>query len=258
MAVAGATGRLGRHVVDILEARGHRVVPMSRQLGVDLVTGEGLAAALEGVDCVVDVSTGPSPDQKEATDYFTTATGNLHRFGEQAGVEHLVMVSIIGIDRFAGGYYDAKLAQETAALAGPLPAGVLRAAQFDEFVETLVEWGRRGDVAYLPPMRTQLVAARSVAEVLVDLAADTSAIAAAARPPFPEVAGPRPEELAAAGALLMARRGDRVRVETTTPDPSDRDAALASEGALLPGLDAILLGPTFEEWLDSLALTSRR
>lgn len=37
--VAGATGRLGRHVVDILTERGHRVVPVSRATGVDIVTG---------------------------------------------------------------------------------------------------------------------------------------------------------------------------------------------------------------------------
>lgn len=29
IAVAGATGRVGRHVVDVLEAGGHEVVPIS-------------------------------------------------------------------------------------------------------------------------------------------------------------------------------------------------------------------------------------
>jgi nucleoside-diphosphate-sugar epimerase len=42
IAVAGATGRLGRQVVDILESGGYDVVPMSRSLGVDVVTREGL------------------------------------------------------------------------------------------------------------------------------------------------------------------------------------------------------------------------
>ena len=46
IAVAGATGRVGRHVVDLLKAGGHEVVAMSRSSGVDLVTGSGLAEAL--------------------------------------------------------------------------------------------------------------------------------------------------------------------------------------------------------------------
>ena len=46
IAVAGATGRVGRHVVDVLEAGGHDVVAMSRSTGVDVVTGDGLADAL--------------------------------------------------------------------------------------------------------------------------------------------------------------------------------------------------------------------
>ena len=50
IAVAGATGRLGPHIVDVLEKRGHEVVPISRSLGVDVVSGEGLAADLNYAD----------------------------------------------------------------------------------------------------------------------------------------------------------------------------------------------------------------
>ena len=58
IAVAGATGRVGRHVVDVLNEGGHDVVAISRSNGVDVITGEGLAAALEGVEVVIDTSTG--------------------------------------------------------------------------------------------------------------------------------------------------------------------------------------------------------
>jgi uncharacterized protein YbjT (DUF2867 family) len=57
IAVVGATGRVGRHVVDVLTAGGHDVVAMSRSGGVDVVSGDGLAAALAGVECVIDVLT---------------------------------------------------------------------------------------------------------------------------------------------------------------------------------------------------------
>jgi uncharacterized protein YbjT (DUF2867 family) len=73
IAVAGATGRVGRHVVEVLKAQGHEVVSMSRSSGVDVVTGDGLAQALSGVKCIIDVATGPSPEQEAATQFFTAA-----------------------------------------------------------------------------------------------------------------------------------------------------------------------------------------
>ncbi len=104
VAVAGATGRAGRHVVDALQSRGHDVVPISRTHGVDVISGAGLADALVGVDAIVDAATGPSPEYEAASAFFTTAARNLQAAGERAGVERLVIVSIIGVDRFHGGY----------------------------------------------------------------------------------------------------------------------------------------------------------
>jgi uncharacterized protein YbjT (DUF2867 family) len=248
IAVAGATGRVGRHVVDVLAGAGHDVVAISRSHGVDLVTGAGLAAALAGVECVVDAATGPSPDEATATRFFTTATRNLQRAGQDAGVRRMVVVSIIGIDRLTAGYNLAKLAHERAMLAGPVPVRILRAAQFHEFVAQLVDWGRQGDVSYLPRMRTQLVAARTVAEALAELA--TSEPAPAADPPIQEIAGPRAENLVDMAVLLTARRGDQVKIEGVS-DPANPDRDLFENGALLPGPHATLAGPTFEEWLDA-------
>src|SRR4051794_32398687 len=103
IAVTGATGRLGRHTVEILRERGHEVVPISRADGIDVITGEGLAAALEGVDLIIDAATGSSPDQAEATEFFTTAAGNLQRLGAERGVKDILVVSIIGTDHFNTG-----------------------------------------------------------------------------------------------------------------------------------------------------------
>ena len=248
IAVAGATGRVGRHVVDILNARGHEVVPMSRSTGVDVVTGEGLSAALAGVDCVIDVATGPSPDQEPATAFFTAAARNLQEVGQRAGVRRMVVVSIIGCDRFAGGYGAAKIAHEHATLSGPIPAQVLRAAQFHEFVAQLVDWGRQGEVSYVPKMRTQPVAARNVAESLVDLATGPRPSVSDAL--VPEIAGPREESLVEMAQLLAARRGDPARIEAVS-DSADPDHTVYESGALLPGPHARLAGPTFSDWLNS-------
>ena len=250
IAVAGATGRVGRHVVDVLEANGDNVVPISRSRGVDVVTGDGLAEALAGVTTIIDVATQNSPDEDAATAFFVGATRNLQEVGARAGVERIVVASIIGIDRFTTGYNAAKLAQEQAMLEGPIPVRILRAAQFHEFVPELVEWGRQGDVSYVPSWATQLVAARTVAEALVKLANGSDDARGASEPPFPEIAGPRAENLVDVAQLLAARRGDPARIETAN-DPAFAESNLYESGALLPGPHATLAGPTFEEWLDS-------
>ncbi len=254
IAVTGGTGRVGTHLVELLEGSGHEVVSISRSNGVDVITGEGLEEALAGVDTVVDTATGPSPDKDAATQFFVTAARNLEEAGERAGVRRIVGVSIIGVDRFTGGsyggYYAAKVIQERALLDGPIPAQILRAAQFHEFVGQLLDWGMDGDVAYVPAMRTQLVAARNVAEALADLA--TRSDAAEPGSAIPEIAGPRVERLVDVARLLAARRGGPAQVEETS-DPDDPDRDLFAGDGLLPGPHATLAGPTFEEWLDSQA-----
>ena len=70
IAVVGATGRLGHHAVEILRERGHEVVPISRSEGVDVISGEGLGAALEGVDLIVDAASSPTPEG--AAEFFTS------------------------------------------------------------------------------------------------------------------------------------------------------------------------------------------
>jgi hypothetical protein len=235
--------------VDALRERGHEVVEISRSRGVDIITGEGLDEALVGVTTIVDSATGPSPEQQAATEFFTTAARNLQAAGERAGVRQLVVVSIIGIDRAQGGYGAAKLAHERASAAGPIPARFLRAAQFHEFVGQLVEWGRQDDVSYVPPMRTQLVSSRTVGEALAGLAIQAAPTNGSAGEIL-ELAGPREERLVDVARLLVAKRGEALRVEERD-QPGDPDAELAAAGGLLPGPDATLAGPTFEEWLES-------
>jgi uncharacterized protein YbjT (DUF2867 family) len=235
IAVAGATGRAGRHVVDALQARGQDVVRVSRTDGVDVITGQGLAEALQGVDVIVDVATGPSPDQEEATEFFITAAANLQREGANAGVKRIVVASIVGVDHFTTGYGAAKLAHEKASLAGPVPATIVRITQFHELIEQMMEWGRRdGDVIEIPRMRTQPVAAKTVGEVL-------SAVATGEREVF-ELAGPREESMVALAELVAP---DGVRIEAVSDENAYED------GGMLPGAGALLAGPTFEEWLTS-------
>ena len=86
--------------------------------------------------------------------------------------------------------------------------------------------------------------------VLVAAAATTSEPAVPGS--ITEIAGPREENLVEAAKLLVASRGDPTRVEAVS-NPDDPATELYEGGALLPGPDAILAGPTFEEWLSKQA-----
>ncbi|MFF4778608.1 SDR family oxidoreductase [Microtetraspora fusca] len=244
-AVAGATGRLGRHVVDVLAERGHPVVPMSRATGVDIITGEGLAEALTGVEAIIDVASWHASDQEAATEFFRTSARNLHEYGQKAGVAQIAMASIIGVDKATAGFLAAKKVHEELLLSGPLPVRILRAAQFHEFVGQLLDW-QQGDVAYVPALPTQLVACRTVAEELVDLALGPGEPTPGT--PIPEIAGPREETMAEAAGLLGARRGIKVVGVDGSGMP---DAEIAAEGGFLPSPHAKLAGPTFQDWLAS-------
>jgi uncharacterized protein YbjT (DUF2867 family) len=245
-AVAGGTGRVGRHAVAALEAAGHEVVVMSRSTGVDVITGDGLAEALTGVEAIVDTSTQPTPDETAATEFFKTATRNLMTAGTAAGVQRMVVVSIVGADRFGGGYGAAVMEHERLAMAGPIPAVVLRATQFHEFVPELMQWGRRGDVIQMPEMRTQLIAAQAAGAELAAMALDPSIEPGTVR----QVAGPRVEKLVDVARLVAERRGDPTPIEEVF-DPSDPAAEAYRSGALLPERGTKVAGPTFAEWLES-------
>jgi uncharacterized protein YbjT (DUF2867 family) len=97
---------------------------------------------------------------------------------------------------------------------------------------------------YLPEMRTQLVAARAVAETLADAAVEPMI----QNGKFTEIAGPREERLADAAAALFASRGDSFEIREGR-QPGDPDAAAYAEGAALPNPGAKLAGPSFQEWL---------
>ncbi len=255
IAVAGGTGVVGKFVVETAEAAGHDVVSLSRRTGVDVRTGEGLRAALQGVDVVVDTTNAGTTKRDKATAFFTEVTRNLHTVGAGEGVAHLVVLSIVGLERVPGyGYYAAKLAHEKAALAGPLPATIVRATQFHEFPAQILGWTRHGPFAVVPRSRIQPVAARSVGQVLVEAAVDP--VPERERGPRVEVAGPEEGDLVTLARAVVGHRGDRLWViPVRVPGPAGK--AMRS-GGQLPTPDVRIVGPSFSEWIEGsdLALVS--
>lgn len=122
IAVAGATGRIGRLTIAALESGGHQPVPIARSAGVDAYTGTGLDAALRGADAVIDATNISSSDQAEIVDFFGAATRNLLAAGQRAGVRHHVLLSIVGIDHGQPvAHYAGKREQERLVTGGPVP-----------------------------------------------------------------------------------------------------------------------------------------
>ncbi|OZC66785.1 3-beta hydroxysteroid dehydrogenase [Rhodococcus sp. 06-462-5] len=240
LAVAGGTGTVGTHVVEVARERGHEVVVLSRSAGVDLVTGSGLSDALSGVDAVVDVASTQTISAKESTAFFAAVTRNLLTAESAAGIGHHLALSIVGIDKAPYAYYAGKVEQENIVRSGAVPWTILRATQFHEFAAQIRAQTSFGPLTVIPRMVSQPIAAREVAERLIDLAE---------RPPAGRVAdlgGPRQErmvEMVRRYARAIGARGLVLEV----PIPGAYGRAMR-DGTLVTTNDSDHGLQTFDQW----------
>jgi len=248
VAVAGGTGVVGHHVVDVLRERGHEPVVLTRSTGVDLVTGDGLSGALQGVDAVIDVVSKLTQNGKVATAFFEATSRNLLDAEKADGVKHHVLLGIVGSQKSRYGYYLGKMVQERLVHAGEVPWTEVRATQFHEFSQQIYGVARIGPIVLAPNGRVQPIAAREVAERLVELAEGAPSGLVA------ELAGPREESLSHMVRAAARATGKRSPV-LGIPAPGAGGRAMR-DGTLLP--DPTLRPPaqlgkqTFDEWLATL------
>ncbi len=172
--VLGGTGQVGRMVVRRLERRAQAVVVASPSSGVDARSGQGLDAALEYADAVIDATNAPDLSGPAARAFFAETTSRVLDAEARAGVAHHVVLSIVGADHsHDDGYFAAKGAQENAVADGPVAHSILRATQFFDFARTIAGWNTENDTVRLPAKSVQPVAASDVADALVELALGT-------------------------------------------------------------------------------------
>jgi uncharacterized protein YbjT (DUF2867 family) len=248
--VLGGTGLIGSKLVSVLRNHGHQAVPASPDSGVNTLTGEGLAEALEGADVVVDVTNSPSFEDEAVLNFFETSTRNVLDAEGAAGVGHHLALSVVGTERLAeSGYFRAKIAQETLIKESSIPYSIVHATQFFEFVRGIADAATDGNSVRLAPVLIQPMAAEDVASAVARISVGSPVNG------IVEVAGPEQFRLDELIRRDLDARHDPREVIT---DPNARYfGALLGEQTLLPGDDASIAETRFEDWLDQAVMQIR-
>jgi uncharacterized protein YbjT (DUF2867 family) len=243
--VTGGRGPLGIAVVRRLEGRGATVSSASRRSGLDLATGTGLAAALEGVDCVVHAATHRLRPRRVDLDGTRRMIKIL---ASRSAPPHVVYISIVGCDRIPQHYYRAKYACELVLERSQLPVTVVRATQFHTLIEVIARTATVGPLALVARgMSFQPCDHHWVAEVLADIALG-SVPATYVR--AQDLAGPERISLAEAVELLRATAGKAAPRLITLPAIGGTLRAFEA-GANLPDAAARIGGSSFRKFLQS-------
>jgi uncharacterized protein YbjT (DUF2867 family) len=244
--VIGGTGLVGSKLVTWLLENGHEAVPASPSLGVNTITGEGVAAAMEGASVVVDVSNSPSFEYGAALEFFQTSTRNLQAAEVEAGVRHHVALSVVGTDRLAeSGYFRAKIAQEELIRASSIPYSIVHATQFFEFIKSIADDATDARTVRLAPVLFQPMASDDVAKAVgrTALGAPVDGVI--------EVGGPEQFRL---DELIRRFLGSRDDPREVVADPEALYfGAVLSERTLVPEEDAMLGETRFDDWLSRFA-----
>ncbi|OEV31176.1 LysR family transcriptional regulator [Streptomyces nanshensis] len=240
VAVIGGTGLIGSQVVADLNSAGHEAVPHSLSTGVDVITGQGLEAAVAGADTVVNLTNSPTFDEASSA-FFRTSMDNLLAASGKSGTGHFVILSIVGVEQVPElDYYRAKVLQEDALKAGPVPYSIVRATQFMEFVEAVMSWTVDGDTVRLPRTPLQPVAAADVSHYVAEVAAGAPAGGVL------EIAGPEVHPLDELGRLTIRAKGGGRSV--VTDDSAGMFAAV--RGDVLTAPAGARIAPTsYTDWL---------
>ena len=244
--VIGGSGLIGSKLVIKLRERGHEAIAASPHSGVNTLTGEGLAEALQGASVVVDVSNSPSFEDAAVLKFFETSTRNLLTNEAAAGVGHHVALSVVGTERLSeSGYFRAKIAQEEMIKNSAIPYSIVHATQFFEFLKSLADISFDGDKVRLPPVLFQPMAADDVASAVGRIATGPSVNGTV------EIGGPEQFRL---DELVRRRLAALKDPREVIADPEALySGAKVSLRTLLPDKTARLGETRFETWLTQSA-----
>ena len=240
IAVIGGTGLIGSQVVKILNASGHQAVPHSPATGLDLLSGQGLAEALNGADVVINLTNSPTFDDA-SLGFFDKSMHNLVTAASAAGVGHAEILSIVGADQVQGfAYFQAKVLQEDILKVGAVPWSIVRATQFFEFMNTVVGETADQNTVRLPATLIQPIASADVAHEVAEVSVGHPLRGTQA------IAGPDVFRLDELGRITLAAHGDH---RTVVTDKSAGMLAVVSGDALIAKDGAVIAKTTYRQWL---------
>jgi uncharacterized protein YbjT (DUF2867 family) len=247
LSIIGGTGLIGAKLVTRLREQRHEAVAAAPNTGVNTLSGEGLAGALQGASVVVAVSNSPSFEETAVMEFFTTSTRNVLTYAAAAGVRHYVALSVVGTERISDSpYLRAKNAQETLIKGAGIPYSIVHATQFFEFITRIADDATDGNTVRLPPVLIQPMAADDVAKAVAGVAVG---------PPLNgtvEVAGPQQFRF---DELIRQGLGARHDPREVVVDPHARYfGAELGQRSLIPADDARLGEIRFLEWLNQPVL----
>jgi uncharacterized protein YbjT (DUF2867 family) len=250
--VTGASGLLGSALVPKLVAGGHQVSATSRRsrsdsgvawLRADVGTGEGLADAVSGAQAVVHLASGISSSLRRGhlQRVDVEGTRKLGAAAKRSGVQHLVYVSIVGVDRVPYGYYHVKLAAEQMVRDCGVPWTILRATQFFPFLDLLLsKVGRLPVIPGDPRLVSQPVDTREVADRIVER------LGAGPMERIEEYGGPERLTFAEVARQWQAAQGKPERL-LRLPIPGALAGAVRDEGLTTDAQPAGVV--TWRQWL---------
>jgi len=240
--VIGGTGLIGSKLGEHLRERGHDALAAAPTTGVNSITREGLAQALDGAEIVVDVANAPSWEDQAVLEFFETSSRNLLAAEAAAGVRHHVALSIVGSERLPdNGYFRAKVAQENLLKASGIPYTILRATQFFEFVGGIAQAATVGEEIRLSPALFQPIASDDAVTALAEVALTTPVNGTV------EVAGPEAMPLDELVRRFLRATQDTRKV---VPDVHARYFGdVLDDQSLTPGKNPRLGAIRFEDWL---------
>jgi uncharacterized protein YbjT (DUF2867 family) len=242
--VIGGSGLIGTKVVAQLTQKGHEVIAGSPSSGVNTITGEGLAEAMEGTEIVIDLANSPSFEDNAVMEFFQTAGRNLLGAEITAGVKHHVALSIVGVDIMQNiGYMRAKKVQEDIIRQSGVPYTIVRSTQFFEFIGGIANQATKENEVHLSDVKFQPIASDDVAALVVKYALGAPVNGKV------EIAGPERFDMYEVAARYLQYTGDARKVV-----PNGRPEYFGGEvshTALVPAGEAELGAINFEKWLST-------
>lgn len=243
--VIGGTGLIGTKVVNNLRQQGHEVIAASPNTGVNTITGEGLAEAMNNTEVVIDLSNSPSFEEKAVMEFFQTAGRNLLGAEINAGVKHHVALSIVGVDLMQNvAYMRAKKVQEDLIKRSGVPYTIVRSTQFLEFLGGLANQATEGNVVNISDVQFQPIASDNVAAFVAEAALITPANSTI------EIAGPERSTLS---EFVTRYLKDTKDPRTVSPNNFNQYyGGTIPANALVPAGNQAKLGAvSYEKWLSS-------